>query len=165
MYLVRKIAIKKWDSSSSGADKISADAVTGDLRTSGNSLSLWCCQDSQDSQLQEVVLALASVQDRPQKIDIAWIEKQEAEDKGIKFKATAGNTVVENLQEMHIDAIDLDLGKLGLIAELIADAVRNKLQIKRFSVREVSNLIKDAVETGRINPDNLKDDMKKKLDL
>ncbi len=115
--------------------------------------------------MQEVVLALASVQDRPQKIDIAWIEKQEAEDNGIKFEATAGNTVVENLQEMHIDAIELDLGKLGMIAELIADAVRNKSQVKRFTPGDVSNLIKHAVETGRIDPEDLRDDMRKSLDL
>ena len=45
------------------AGEISADAITGDLRTQGNSLSFWQCGIAEQDKLEEAALAIAAGRD------------------------------------------------------------------------------------------------------
>ena len=58
MYLVRKITRAKWDRTDQlGEVEIPADAVTADLRTTDNALSLWASPDAAGDGLTDAVLA------------------------------------------------------------------------------------------------------------
>ncbi len=94
-YLVRKIGRAKWDQKDDlPQGSIAADAVTTDLRTSGNKLSFWFCTADTDDELNEVVLALASGNDRPDKIDIAWFETALLEKDNVAIELSEGRTPV-----------------------------------------------------------------------
>ena len=61
-WLVRKISRARWkelEELESGA--IAADAVTKDLKTEGNQLSLWTCENpGESSELRKAILALTA---------------------------------------------------------------------------------------------------------
>ena len=74
MFLVRKITRAKWGSNSElSAGEISADAVTGDLRTQRNSLSFWRCRAETNGDVEDVALAIAAARDQVDTIDIVWL--------------------------------------------------------------------------------------------
>lgn len=55
MFLARMISRSKWEPKSRmHAEEISADAVTGDLRTQDNSLSFWRCPSGSAVELEDV---------------------------------------------------------------------------------------------------------------
>lgn len=163
-FLARKVSLAKWQPNSDLAkEEISADAVTSDLRTLGNTLSLWACSSAEKNELEEIALALASSAERLDKIDLAWIDQSQLESEGISLVASTGRTPVQNCQQRHRDAVRLDLARLGKVAGQVAQAVREKGQWRRFSTREVLNLIKKAINDRRIGPDQLSSELKQEV--
>ncbi len=160
-YIVRKISRAKWEPKEElGADAIPADAVTSDLRTTGNCLSFWECSDpNNQDQLKEIALALATPanreNDRVDKIDLAWIEKEAVENEGITLERTQGDTKVAYLRSKHIDAVHLDLEKIGILAKLFACSVRNHNQYFRFRRTKVREILYEALKNGQISLDEL----------
>ena len=164
-HVVRKISRAKWEPREElGSDAISADAVTSDLRTSGNRLSFWECADPEnESELRQVILALAGAFDRIDKIDVVWIKRDAAEEKGIVFKECKGRTRVADLQERHLDAIRLELNKLNVLAKLLASAVRIDKNCRRYTKNQVVEIIAEATRKGRISPDQLPPAIRKRV--
>ena len=160
-YIVRKISRAKWEPKEElGVDAIAADAVTADLRTTGNCLSFWECSDPNNrEELKEIALALATPanreSDRVDKIDLAWIERKAVEGKGITLERTQGDTRIPHLRLKHIDAIHLDLNKIGILAKLLAHSVRNDNQYFRFTQAKVRKILSEALENGHISLDDL----------
>jgi len=123
-FLARKINRAKWDPVEGFADgEIAADAVTVDLRTTGNTLSFWTCASAADEEINATVLALMSVAERIDKIDVTWIQDAEVRSRGLAVVKTDGRTPVESLRERHVDIARLDLHRLGSVAKMISKAV------------------------------------------
>lgn len=157
-YLVRRIGRAKWDQKKElPANSIGADAVTSDLRTNGNELSFWVCEANSGEELKEVVLAMASGNDRPDRIDIAWFDASFLEKENVAIEHSEGRTPVADLRKRHVDAVRLDLSALGKIATHFATAIRDKEQFKRLQPREVIGLLRDAVLADRLKLDDLAD--------
>ncbi len=125
VWVVRKISQAKWlEQETLEPGAIAADAVTTDLRTNSNGLSLWICEDPTDrNELHQVVIALGSVRERPDKIDLVWLNRGDVESAGIRLNETPGNTNVRSLQSLHLDAVCLDLSRLNKPASLCADGI------------------------------------------
>ena len=124
--LTRKITRAKWEASEAlGKGEIPADAMSADLRTTGNTLSFWNCATGEDHEIRKAVLALASVAERADRMDVAWIEKAAVDEHGIATMRTPGRTPVDCLQETHVDLIRLDVRRLGRVAELVSEAIDN----------------------------------------
>jgi hypothetical protein len=76
VYLARKITCAKWESREGfAAGGIPADAVTADLRTTGNTLSFWKCEPPPDDGIGAVVLGLATGAARIDWLDLVWVEE------------------------------------------------------------------------------------------
>lgn len=102
--LARKITRAKWDPRAELAQsEIGADAVTGDLKTSSNALSVWRCESSDKEHLQRAVLALAAAADRPDRVDLVYLDEQALSMIGLSTRNTMGDTPVETLREHHVD--------------------------------------------------------------
>ena len=166
-YVVRKISRAKWDLKSGlSEDFISADAVTSDLRTSNNCLSLWFCNDPNENiELSNVVLALVatSERDRIDRIDIAWIHSGDLSECDIPQKLSPGKTLVEDMIHKHVDVIDLDLTKLCILAKIFARSIREHKRFKRYTKKEVCSLLSEAVKSGRLKLDELKNKVQSEL--
>jgi len=159
MIVFRKISRAKWEPINT--DSISADAITGDLRTQGNKLSLWQFDSAADENLDKVGLILATNLDDLAPIDITWIDKEKLSP-NIAFEATSGDTPILSLQSFHIDAVNIDLDRLGSIARAYFEAFHSG-NCKRLSRLIVKGLIKSAIKSGDLKEDNLNKKLAKKI--
>lgn len=145
VYLARKITRAKWESREGfAAGEIPADAVTADLRTTGNTLSFWKCEPPPDDGIRAVVLALATGADRIDRMDLVWVEDDAFRANGIALNPSEGRTPVTSLHGQHVDLIRLDLGRLATVATLVAEALTRNQQ-RRFTRREVIEIVVEAI--------------------
>lgn len=151
--LVRKISLAKWSHSDWGAE-IPADAVTGDLRTTDNALSFWSVEAPSRAELEVVVLALASAAERLDKMDLSWVDPETLRSRGVRVEASDGRTPVDRLRKRHFDVARLDLGRLGLVAQLMSASVAAN-QHQRWTRKEVLRVLVAAVLRGELDPAQL----------
>ncbi|HEC31519.1 MAG: hypothetical protein DRG59_06000 [Deltaproteobacteria bacterium] len=168
-YLVRKISRAKWEPREElGIDAISADAVTSDLRTSGNCLSLWeYTKAADEKELREIALALATNpdNDRIDKIDLAWIEKDAALKEKITFERSEGKTIAFHLRKKHVDAVRLDVTKISMLASLFASSIREYNRFHRFTRNQVKKIISEAIENKQVAIEKLPKKIQEQLTL
>ena len=158
MFLARKISRSKWRPHQDLAKcELQADAITGDLRTVGNALSVWRCGDEEPTKkdIKEAALAMASLMDRARPIDLAWFDRDELEQGGHKVQLTDGETNVPDLRSHHFDICGLDYARLGDIATKVAAAI-DEGRYRRFTRREVLALLAEAIESDRLEAKDLK---------
>jgi len=159
--LLRKIRKSKWYKNESvpwlQEDQIQADAL-GDLVTSSNSLSVWLVNDDQ-SNLEQVVVALASTCDFVSNIDYALFKVELLSGIGIEIEPNEGLTPYSEANHWHRDLTRITARKLIKLAELIyTDAQRMRIPEKK-----VLGLIKDAVKNKQIDIVDLQENIAKKV--
>lgn len=143
-------------------ETISADAVTADLKTTGNALSTWACA-LDESDVKEVALAFASTINRPDKMCFVLLSRKALEDFGIQVNQTDGDTAVSDLAARHHDLIELGLVRLGRVAELIADRARRNECCYVFTKEQYCQLVCGAIGENRLTIFDLKDDFQKEI--
>jgi len=167
MYLARKIARAKWPSqgnSSNGvtAADIDADAVTGDLRTRGNTLSFWTCPSGTDNDVEEAALAIAANWERLDKLDLVWLATCDIQADDHTLREMPGETPVADLVERHVDLCELDYDQLGKVAQRVAVAIVAG-QYRRLTKKRVKHLLVKAVEQERVSPNQLSPGLQKEV--
>ena len=155
MFLARKITRAKWELVQ---DRISADAVTGDLRTRGNSLSFWQCGKGQKTDVEEAALAIAAGQDRVDRLDIVWLPDHRLADGDQEIIPTRGKTPVPELANRHVDVRRLNYVKLGVVANLVHTAIEDG-QYVRLPKAHVKKLLIEAASKGRIDTEGMSKDL------
>lgn len=164
VYLVRKIDRKKWEPNPGlQQNEISADAVTANLKTTENKLSLWKCEVAEPKELEQIALALGAAGERIDKIDIVWVAKEILDKDGIKLVESSGTTPVVELQSRHMDAVLLDLSRIGKVAHCVANAIRIGKQHHRFSHYQVKKLVRTAVQQGLVMVSDLHQGIQKDI--
>jgi len=161
-FLLRKIQKAKWEPKEElprGA--IPADAITSDMRTRSNRLSFWRAGNDGEDAMKEVVLALAANFQRLDKIDIVCIDENSLRDSSIDVQDCPGRTPVRKLKVQHVDAVQLDMEKICLLARTIASSMKSRF--KRFRKKEVGEILLTAVQEGRLELDRLQDNLRSDL--
>ena len=157
MFLARKITRAKWVVKQDlSAGEISADAVTGDLRTQENSLSFWQCRMGAKADVEEAALAIAAAGNRVDKLDLVWISDDEFRADNQQWKDTEGRTPVARLARRHVDVYRLDYVRLGKVARRIAAAIEEN-RYDRLTKSRVMNLLIAAVRQGLVELDDLQE--------
>ncbi|MCY3669204.1 MAG: hypothetical protein OXH81_26405 [Gemmatimonadetes bacterium] len=165
MFLARKISLAKWSKKSElEVGEIPADAVTADLRTQDNKLSFWRCGDAEEIEINEAVLALSAVGTRVDKIDVVWLAADDLQNDGQTLQDTKERTPVLELAELHVDVCRLDYIRLGKVAQHIFTAIQ-KDQYLRLGKARVKQLLAEAVEQERIDPNDLQQRVCEELGL
>jgi hypothetical protein len=161
VYLVRKIAPAKWSSARS-LEVLSADALTADLRTTDNTLSLW--EISGEDELNDAVLALAISKKAKkfEKMDLVLIPKDTILAKQLSIRESPGDTFAEKLSDTHREVVDLKYPSLGVFAQIIIDLFSEKAPIT-ITKTKVENIVKAAYHNKTIDVSCLPEDMKKIL--
>lgn len=161
--LARKISRAKWHPKEYfQPDEIGADAVTGCLRTSDNSLSWWRCT-AERTDVAQVALALACNMQRFEKIDIVTLPDTELEPVGIGTQGTEGNTPVGELRSRHVNLVHIDLERLGRLAKVLAPRIRSGTCVFMFTKEELKALVRDAVSANRVLPQDLHETLRQQL--
>jgi|GEM_PF-960105 len=163
-FFIRKISRAKWETEGRFASgQIPADAVTADLRTRNNSMSLWHIdKPSNDNELCDIALAFVAAADRIETMDLAWVDKEFFESNRIIIESSDGRTPVVSLRQYHADAINVDLTRLSAVATGIAAAIKIN-QYKRFTKRELKKIIVDAIDKELISIDVLNQKVKEEI--
>ena len=158
--LVRKINKAKWmQNDIRSAEDVSADAITNDLKTQGNTLSAW--QVAEET-IADAVLAIVASHQQLDTIDVVFLDPSSLESNGIMLQSTLGNTPVKNLIDQHIDICDLTYRTLGTVAEQIALALKEG-KVVRYTKGKIKNLLKDAIDQGRLQMNDLNESLRKRL--
>lgn len=160
--LVRKINRAKWMSGDNIKEPPAADAITGCLRTTKNTLSVW--RINNEAELEEAVLAIVSGQDHLEAIDVVMLEDEYFVKCAISTEETEGLTPVTDLKDTHIDLCSLDFWTIGMVAEHIIERIK-KDKLKRFREAELTKIIKNAIAKKRLELADLKEGIQKKLIL
>lgn len=168
MFLARRIAPAKWDKTNNlrlgvAEDEISADAITGDLRTRENSLSFWRCRIKTDVEIEDVVLAIAAAGERLDRLAMVWVMENEFQADGQCLKESPGRTPVTDLVDRHVDICRLDCSRLGKVAQLVATAIESN-QCHVFPKGRVKELLIEAVNKGRVAPEQLADRLRSEIE-
>jgi hypothetical protein len=164
-FLARSISTAKWRAKTNIAEnEISADAVTYDMRTADNTLSFWLYDPSKEGSLEDVALALASVRDNIQRLDLVWVDQQEVEQINLKIESTHGETPAKHLQGKHRDVVGIDLMRLVALARNLASAVANN-QTRRFTEKQIQTLLCNAAKNKLIVTDDLKTSVAERIQL
>lgn len=155
-YVARKFSKAKWlPKPFMVTGDIAADAVTGCLRTSDNKLSLWRCANDRNS-VEEVALALATTYDGPSKTDVVVFPLADLESANISVESSVGGSLIEELNERHMDAIELTSDRLSMIAQIVSRYVDREAHSYRFTLESVRQLVKTAERNGRLSKSDLK---------
>jgi len=163
-YLTRKITRAKWESGDElGADEIPADAVTADLRTTGNTLSFWKIENPSDEEIRITALALATGAERIDRLDLAWVEEDGFQDDGLSLNPNDGRTPVVSLRKNHVDVTKLDLDRLCKVAVSVSQAI-SRGQHQRFTKKELINIIVEAVGKGLLSLSDLAPNVREEIE-
>ena len=165
MFLARKVTRAKWERTSGlKPGEIPADAVTVDLRTRDNSLSLWRCGTGSEREVEDVLLALASGSERIEKMEIVWIDEQDLQSDGQSMADSTGLTPVKELVDRHVDLQHLDFERLGKVARLFVSALHGE-RYRTATKRQIKDLLISAVNEGRVSADELKEKVRQQVQL
>lgn len=163
--LGKQISRSKWDKSNLKEPAIPADAVV-DLRTQQNTLSFWRCGTTAEPKKENIVLAMALASgDRKLggSVDFVFIPETAFHSNGILTSDTPGNTLVKSLVAEHVDAVELSLEGIGIVARVIDDAISNNHSI-RYSRGEIANIIIKACAKGEFESSIIPEEMQKQID-
>lgn len=166
--LIRMIgSIPRWD----GSQKIERDDAlfTGDaiadLRTQGNTLSVWYSKDGSD--LNDILVALALSRSRIEKLCYVILDDDYITNLNISLDKKPGlapGLINKQILEKHRDLTDIDYWRLGLIAEHIYKRVKenHKDVVTKF---QLETLIRDYINNGIVDVSQLTDGIRTSLKL
>lgn len=142
-YYVRKIARAKWALLEQDAENIienyKADTIANDMKTQGNTLSLWRVESMDKKDIDPVIVINSLLGDTISKIDLIFIPEDMIRDFALKQKD--GNTVVSKYCNLHYDIVSLTVKKHILFAK---DVV-----LKIFALEEARSKSDTADEQHR----------------
>lgn len=163
MLLVRKISRGKWpEECICPIEQLRADALS-DLRTSGDTLSVWKINDINDMDNAVLALAASSKTEEIEHVHVIWTEEENLKNKGINLDGTQkGDTIVVDLQDKHINLIKLNYSFLGIIASIIMQELSQD-HARRFPKAYVKNLLVQAYIDKRISQEICTEKLLKQL--
>ncbi|MBQ7560978.1 MAG: hypothetical protein IJS99_03955 [Synergistaceae bacterium] len=148
--LVRKIARGKWpDECICPLEQLRADAIS-DLRTSGDTLSVWKIDNINDMDTAVLALSASSKTEKIENISVVWMDEEDLKNKKINLDCSQkGDTVVIDLQDKHVNLVRLNYSFLGIVASLIMQKLKQD-NFRRFTKSQVEKLLVQAYKANRI---------------
>jgi len=160
-YLVRKFNRAKWEPSAirpEHINQLTADAFTSCLRTSGNTLSVWHAESPDWGTFDDILAALFSTLDGPNRADVIIFEEEVIENiAGVDLLVTEGGTAADTtVNSKHRDIANLNYESISQLAEVVLSELgKQEPLIKRYNEKKVIELVKNSVDNGRIDPAHL----------
>lgn len=158
-FLVRKISRGKWTIGEEPAS-VNADAITQCLKTDNNALSVWKIDSLDD--LGKSIVAMAAANDYLSKIDVVLLTEDQLLESRIAIEEIPGITPYKDLVSSHRDLSHLNVRDLDAISALIAEQIRSE-QVHSFSLGKLKIILGDAVNSGALELEKLKESVKEKV--
>jgi hypothetical protein len=181
-FLVRKFNRAKWpgENELQLIEDLSADALTSCLRTSGNTLSVWKTGSAVWGTFDDILAALFSTLDGPNRADVIVISQREVEliDGVELIDVKASTAASESINNKHSDISKLSFSSMAKVAKIILTELANsdqetkflqtelrqekikpeelelsdKIKVKRYSRKKVISIVTAFVNDSLIDP-------------
>lgn len=149
-FLVRKISRAKWPEEMCDVVDLQSDAIS-DLRTTGNTLSLWRIEEESDLPNAALALSASSKSNKIENVSVVWISEELIDQQRIKIDENSeGDTVVSDLSNTHRDLCELTYKSLGDFAKILMKELIEKRRYKRYSKGEIKKALVKAYTENRI---------------
>lgn len=137
--------------------------VIADLRTQGNTLSVWKA-DTQE-EIRDAVVALALGRQKVQKLEYCLLDEATIQALGINLKATPGRIsgLHDDILNRHRDLIELDFWKLGILAEHMIDFLADENNSTEVLVDQLKEWIGEYRDTGKIDASKVNKKLRESL--
>lgn len=159
--LLRKIRSTRWFGREEHAwlpdGEFQADAL-GDLNTEGNKLSVWEVEDDR-SNFDDVVAGFAAARENLTNLDYALFDQRLLSDLNIKVVQTTGGTPSSSANTVHRELVELSATKRVDLAK----AIQTTGVLDRLEIDDIGNLICQAVKSGQITREMLKEKLRAKV--
>ncbi len=163
--LARKISRAKWQHRDYLAEtEIRADAISGCLRTTDDTLSWWRCTDD-DKEVAEVALALAVAprMEKFDKIDVVALPEATLTEAGLACQPAEGETPVKDLRSRHVNLVKLDVERLAKVARILGPRIRSGDKVFSFTKAELMTLVTAAIHDKRLDANDLNEKLREEL--
>jgi hypothetical protein len=163
--LARKISRAKWQHRHYLAEnEIRADAISGCLRTTDDTLSWWrCSTDEQDVAEVALALAVGPRMEKFDKIDVVVLPETDLAAAGLASESTDGDTPIKELRSRHVDLVKLDVERLAKVARILGPLIRSGDKVVQFTKAQLMTLVRTAIQDRRLDPDDLSVKLRDKL--
>jgi len=160
-HLVRLISRRNWDSLPWLTEgEVQADALR-DLCTDENMLSVWLVENV-ETDIDRVIVALASNRQRPDKLDYALINYQDIVNLNIEVSSSLGDTPDSTVNMLHRDLTKMSVTKVAGLARAIKS---EETRPERIPAKVIKRLIIEGIDEGYLDRDAIKQTMLDKLGL
>lgn len=150
-FLVRKIARAKWPEDKCDIMDLYGDAIS-DLRTTGNTLSVWRIESEDDLPTAALALSASSKSDKIETISLVWISEDLLREKLVPIdEHSPGDTIISDLVGLHRDLYGITYKSLGDIATILMSELIDQKHYKRFSRSVVRDSLVKAYIDNRIS--------------
>lgn len=141
-YFVRMISRAKWPDGVNvkftSVNGLSADAITCDLKTAGNEFSWWKIEDL--TEMEDMAIAIASVFKSKAPAFVVAVPEESIISNSLDVENTPNHalTAISCMRKNHYDIQHLNVGKILIIAELVARSIQEKniVYIRYATIKE-----------------------------
>lgn len=166
-YFVRMIRIGNWsnpDGDIITPDEyysISSDAITIDLKTENNTLSLWEIDDLLE--LKEIAISLLTSRSAPQDLFVVAIPRISVDSDFDLENSFDGETAYIKFKNKHYNLLNLTYSKLGEFSKLVLNSLSHTEQVYDFLYKCNKSYIQQLVNNGDINKEELKKNLRREF--
>lgn len=142
--LIRKFTRTKWlVNTNRSIGHYSADAITGCIRTSGETLSVWVTDSKNltSEHNKKILAGLALGMTKPDAIDVIFFDKEEVSNLGLEIIESEGQTVVGTINKFHNDIVNIDYAKLGIISKHIVSTLSDDSNAIRITKNKLIDIV------------------------
>lgn len=171
-FVLRAITKSKWYNSTEKIDqllkegRLQADALNSliqagalnDLKTTGNTLSVWYI-DATRSNLQQVIVALAANRNNINPFDYVLLKESTLSALDIRIKNSLGDTPDDKVNTCHCELVELSLETILKLVSLIRTSER--VRVPEAKIRQQ---LLEAVSSRRLSLDRMNSDMANSID-
>ena len=167
-YLVRMIEIGNWSDTDGNVlapnkyKNVHADGITKDLKSDGDTISLWEIDDL--NELNDVAISLLTSRNSPQNLYVVAIPKKVISEKLELENNNNAETAYKKFESKHYDLLEMNLEKLEALSELILSQLQDVNNTYDLVFSQEKERIKQLITSGEIDLDKLKGRLRKEFD-
>lgn len=165
--LIRSIAsLARWDGTTvvNRPDATIAGDVISDLRTQGNTLSVWCADSKED--INDAIVAMSLNRTDVSKMIALLLDEKDLAAMQISFSSDNPGKApgaVDSIKNKHRDLVEIDYKRLGELSDYMMKVVHDKAKRIEISKPNLKKLLIQYKEGNKIILDEMNTDLRVKL--
>ncbi|MBW7990281.1 MAG: hypothetical protein FVQ84_09740 [Planctomycetes bacterium] len=136
--------------------EIPADPIFG-FRIGSNTMSVWIVDDD-SSRIKWLAVALSIKKNKLEDFEFVLLDSTIVDDIGIKATQTVGRCPDSELNQFHLDLVEISAQRLLQLTQIILKKIseEQKVLVDRIPRKDVAQYIQEGISKGRINSEDVK---------